>query len=186
MKKEDNRGFSLLELVITIAILAVLGGILIGITGNIGNYKLKQYTKVLDSFMKKTRTDAMAKKSICGICIYRKDDRFYVESYGEERTETGGVEYHAVETKELGKDAGIKIGISKKDGSREQFLKNNQKEDKDSYIRIKYATGTGAVANITIDSEAESKMDYTRITISKGENSQCIEINTATGRHVQN
>lgn len=185
MEKKKDGGFSLLELIVVIGILAVMGGILIGTIGNIGDYKIKQCTEILDSFMRKTRTEAMAKNNVSGFCIYQKGGRYYVESYVEEMAD-GAASYRAVETKELGSSSEVQIGISQKDGSDMQVLEENQGDVITSCVRVKYETGAGAIADITMDSDTESKMEYTKITISKGERSRCIEINTATGRHSQN
>ncbi len=186
MKKRKNGGFSLLELIVVIAILAVMGGILVGTVGNIGHYKVKQYTEILDSFMRKTRSNAMAKNNICGFCLYQKNGRYYVESYGENKNDEATIVYNTVEVKELGNSSGVEISIAKKDGSDKKVLADNTGDSVDSCIRVKYVTGTGAIDKITIDTNTDLDMDYTRITISKGENSQCIEINPVTGRHSQN
>lgn len=184
MKEKKNEGFSLLELIIVIAILGIMGGILIGTAGNISGYKIKQYTEILESFMKKVRTDAMAKNNICGVCIYQKDNHYYLESYGEETAADGTIKYQTVEVRELGSQAGVEISVSKKDGSQTQCLQNNQGDAIHSYIRVKYASGTGAVADIIVDNTSD--IDYTRFIISKGEHQQWIEINPVTGRITRN
>lgn len=184
--KKRNDGFSLVELIIVMTILAIMGGILVGSTGNIRAYKIKQYTEILDSFMKKTRTDAMAKNHISGFCIYEKNNRYYVESYGEVAAEGGATAYKTVEVREIGAESGIKISISKKDGTSPVFLENNEGDVLTSYIRVRYATGTGIITHIMVDTDSVSMIDATKITISKGDTSQCIEMNPATGRHSQN
>lgn len=184
MKGKKNGGFSLLEIIIVIAILTVMGGILLVTMGNIGRYKVQEYTEILDSFMKKTRTDALAKNNICGFCIYQKNECYYIESYGEKPVENGKIEYQTVNVRELGSKAGIEIGISKVDGLDNEILENNVGNNMSSYIRIKYEGGTGAIADIMVN--GVSKMDCQRITISKGEKQRWIEINPITGKHSKN
>lgn len=186
MTKRKNAGFSLVEMVIVVAILAIMGGILVGTTGMIGNYQVEKYTGMLESFMKKARTDAMAKNNICGFCVYQREGKYYIESYNEEAGASGTVQYKTVEVKELGSSSGIEITVSKSDGSNQSALTDNTGDILNSYLRVKFVTGTGAVDDIKMDSDTESKMDYTRITVSKGERSQCIEINPVTGRISQN
>lgn len=185
MEKKKNAGFSMLELIIVIGMLAILAGIVIGFSGNIGGFKVKQYAEIVDSFMRKTRTDAMAKNNVSGFCLYQKDNQYFIESYREKKSETGTMEYIAQEVRELGGNSGVQIEVSKSDQSGAKLLEDNG-EDITSCIRVRYATGTGAVEAITLDNSEELQMDYTRITFRKGDVSHWIEINPVTGKHTQN
>lgn len=184
MRERRNGGFSLLELVIVIAILGIMGGILIGTAGNISGYKIRQYTEILDNFMKKARTDAMAKSDVCGVCIYQRNHQYYLESYGEEAAADGTITYRTAEVRALKGQSGIELSVAKKDGSQKQPLQNNPGEAMDSYIRIKFDAGTGAVADIIVDDASD--MDYTRVVVSKGERRQWVEVNPVTGRITEN
>lgn len=185
MEKKKNAGFSMLELIIVIGMLAILAGIMVGFGGNITGFKVKQYTEITDSFMRKVRTDAMAKNNVSGFCLYQKDNRYFIESYSEKKSETGTVEYITQEVRELGKNSGVQIEVSKEDQSETQILEDNG-ENITSCIRVRYATGTGVVEAITLDDSEELKMDHTRITFRKGDGSHWIEINPVTGKHTQN
>lgn len=185
MEKRKNAGFSMLELIVVIGILAVLAGIVAGYGGNISGFKVKQYVEIADSFMRKTRTDAMAKNQVDGFCLYQRDNCYYIESYKEEKTAGGTVHYITQEVRELGEDSRIRIEVSKQDGSGIQILEDNG-EELTSCIRVRYATGTGAVEAITLNDSEDPEMDYTRITFCKGDVSHWIEINPVTGKHTQN
>ena len=95
------------------------------------------------------------------------------------------MEYIAQEVRELGGNSGVQIEVSKSDQSGAKLLEDNG-EDITSCIRVRYATGTGAVEAITLDNSEELQMDYTRITFRKGDVSYWIEINPVTGKHTQN
>ena len=56
MYKNKNGGFSLLELIVVIAIMAVLGGIVIGNSNYSKSAQVKKYTELTDGFMRKART----------------------------------------------------------------------------------------------------------------------------------
>ena len=61
MYKNKNGGFSLLELIVVIAIMAVLGGIVIGNSNYSKSAQVKKYTELTDGFMRKARTEIMKK-----------------------------------------------------------------------------------------------------------------------------
>lgn len=174
MKK--NKGFSLIELIVVIAILAILAGILIGATGTLGNRRLNKCTSLLDGFMKKARIDAMAQNDVCGLRIYEKDDIYYAETYGE-INKNGSIEYQVKDKQKLGNAKEIEVSISKKDMSDKIVLTG------DSYIRIQYARSSGAITNIKVGTGESSRLDLTVITLKRGDKTQCIEMIPATGKH---
>ena len=88
MYKNKNGGFSLLELIVVIAIMAVLGGIVIGNSNYSKSAQVKKYTELTDGFMRKARTEIMSKNTVSGVCLYEKEGCYYIESYKEK--ENGG------------------------------------------------------------------------------------------------
>lgn len=184
MYKNKNAGFSLLELIVVIAIMAVLGGIVIGNSNYIGNARLRKYTELTDSFMRKVRTEVMAKNTVNGVCLYESDGSYYIESYKEKKS-GGAVVFETVKKEKLGNTYGIEISVSKQDGSAKKELKDNPGGTLSTFIRIQYDGSTGAVSKIYVNTEDTSDLTYTKITLEKGENSKCIEINPATGKHHQ-
>ena len=83
MYKNKNGGFSLLELIVVIAIMAVLGGIVIGNSNYSKSAQVKKYTELTDGFMRKARTEIMSKNTVSGVCLYEKEGCYYIESYKE-------------------------------------------------------------------------------------------------------
>jgi len=173
---KENKGFSLIELIVVLAILAILAGILVGATGAVGNRKLNKYTSLLDEFMKKTRIDAMAQNDVCGLRIYEENDVYYVETYGE-INKNGSTEYKVKDKQKLGDVSDIEISIAKKDKTDKIILTN------ESYIKIQYARSSGAITGIKVGTEENGRLDRTVITLKRGERIQCIEMIPATGKH---
>lgn len=59
--KNDNRGLSLVEVIIVVSIVAILGGLIIGSTGVIGRYRAKECAKKTMSAINNTKIQAMSK-----------------------------------------------------------------------------------------------------------------------------
>ena len=78
MYKNKNGGFSLLELIVVIAIMAVLGGIVIGNSNYSKSAQVKKYTEMTDGFMRKARTEIMSKNTVSGVCLYEKEGCYYI------------------------------------------------------------------------------------------------------------
>ena len=174
MYKNKNGGFSLLELIVVIAIMAVLGGIVIGNSNYSKSAQVKKYTELTDGFMRKARTEIMSKNTVSGVCLYEKEGCYYIESY-KEKENGGTVTFETVKREKLGKP----------DGTGEKTLRDNAGDSLSTFIRIGYDRSTGAVSKFCVNTEDTSDLTYTKITFKKGENSKCIEINPATGKHQQ-
>ena len=184
MSKNKNGGFSLLELIVVIAIMAVLGGIVIGNSNYSKSAQVKKYTELTDGFMRKARTEIMSKNTVSGVCLYEKEGCYYIESY-KEKENGGTVTFETVKREKLGKPHGVEISAAKQDGTGEKTLRDNAGDSLSTFIRIGYDRSTGAVSKFCVNTEDISDLTYTKITFKKGENSKCIEINPATGKHQQ-
>lgn len=172
----ENKGFSLLELIVTIAVLAILGCVLIGTTGVVGKQKLHQCTVLLDGMMKKAKTDTLARNDVNGLNLYIKDKKYYAQIYGETNDGNGNVTYQEGEEQALGNASNIRIFVSNADGSnRAELTKTNN-------IRIQYARGTGAITAIKVGN-SQGDTNRTLITIQRGEEEECIQMIPATGKH---
>ena len=184
MYKNKNGGFSLLELIVVIAIMAVLGGIVIGNSNYSKSAQVKKYTELTDGFMRKARTEIMSKNTVSGVCLYEKEGCYYIES-DKEKENGGTVTFETVKREKLGKPHGVEISAAKQDGTGEKTLRDNAGDSLSTFIRIGYDRSTGAVSKFCVNTEDISDLTYTKITFKKGENSKCIEINPATGKHQQ-
>lgn len=174
---KNNRGFSLIELIVVIAIMAILAGMIIGYTGAVGSRRVNKCTSLMDGAMKKARVDTMTKSDTCGVRFYQEDGIYYADIVGEE-VKDGAVGYKTREKVNLGQAGDITITLFNASGTAKEVLADN---DKKSYILIKYARGTGAVTAIRTDSF--DRTDRTQIFIDGGEKTKCIEIVPETGKH---
>lgn len=85
--KKNNKGFSLVELIVIIAIMAVLVGGVVGYAGVYGSTKVKNCAKEIESRLSETKVCAMS-KSQAYITIYADDTGVYVTSVQGSVTET--------------------------------------------------------------------------------------------------
>ena len=77
-KKRDNRGLSLIELIVVVAILGILSVGSISYLGLLSNHSAKETSAKLKSAMTETRTEAMSKSS-ASLQIYEDDSEYYVK-----------------------------------------------------------------------------------------------------------
>lgn len=147
MYKNKNGGFSLLELIVVIAIMAVLGGIVIGNSNYSKSAQVKKYTELTDGFMRKARTEIMSKNTVSGVCLYEKEGCYYIESY-KEKENGGTVTFETVKQEKLGKPHGVEISAAKQDGTGEKTLRDNAGDSLSTFIRIGYDRSTGAVSKV--------------------------------------
>lgn len=74
----NNKGLSLVEVIVVVAIIAVVAGIVIFSVGSVGNTKLNGAVETLESELAKTRTTALTKESGAELRIKQKDGALYV------------------------------------------------------------------------------------------------------------
>ncbi len=81
MIKKDNRGLSLVELVIIIAIMAIMIGVLVGSLGYIGNSQARSLANAIKTSIGQTRIQTMGKNEAY-LYIYRgTDNKYYKETW---------------------------------------------------------------------------------------------------------
>lgn len=88
MKK--NEGFSLVELIVVIAILAVLGaGAVMGV-GMLGGWQVKECVSLLDGGLNETRTEALSKQTAYLTISCDENGSYYMEVTGKPKEKLAG------------------------------------------------------------------------------------------------
>lgn len=77
---KSNRGFSLVELIVVIALMAILTGVGVISVGMIGGFKATECSKNIESLLNKVRIDTMGKNSAY-VHIYQAADGSYYAEY---------------------------------------------------------------------------------------------------------
>ncbi len=75
-----NQGYSLVELIVVIAIMAVLTGTVTISVSAVGGFKAKECTKNIQSYINKTRVSTMGKNSVVLHLYKGADDAFYAQT----------------------------------------------------------------------------------------------------------
>lgn len=75
-----NEGFSLVELIVVIAILAILSTTAVMGVGMLGGWRMNQCISLLDGALAETRTDAMSKVSAYLVIYCDGSGNYYMES----------------------------------------------------------------------------------------------------------
>ena len=127
--KKNNKGFSLVELVVIIAIMAVLAGAIITYIGSLGTAQAKKCANGIVSGFSQTKVCAMSRSS-ASMVVYSNDDGVFLvtKQGGNERVEKIGnagtvVEYRTVRDSSAfspvgnSADAGVKIEFDRASGA---------------------------------------------------------------------
>ena len=77
--KKNNQGFSLVELIVVIALMAILVGGVLGYVGTYGSAKVKNCAKEIESHFSETKVCAMS-KSQAYMIVYADNTGVYVKS----------------------------------------------------------------------------------------------------------
>lgn len=88
-----NEGFSLVELIVVIAILAILSTAVVTGGGMLGGWRMNKCVSLVDSGLKETRTEALAKQNIYFTlsCDEKGDYWIQVTGHPEEKVAGNGI-----------------------------------------------------------------------------------------------
>lgn len=184
---KSEKGFSLVELLVTIAVIAILSTGVIVMVGMNSGWKVNKAHKILDSTLNKTMVYAMSKGNVVGVVVYELNETYYATMISS--SGSGAVNYALTEDKivdkvELGK-APISLTIRYKANgaaTEQSYTLTNQTSESNmtSVAEFLFDRSTGAIKDVKI-----SGMDshYTGIDVSDGTKTRKIKIYAATGRH---
>lgn len=75
--KNDRRGFSLVELIITMGIMSIVAVVTVGAAGYLNAGKTKKASAKLNSKLAYIQTETMTKEGCCYLYLYKKPDGVY-------------------------------------------------------------------------------------------------------------
>lgn len=158
-KKNNNRGFSLVELIVVVAIGAILIGASILSIASISGTAVKQCARNIESILNKTRVTTMGKDTAV-IELYKNgsDGAYYYEV-----TVTNGKGETTAETKKIGR-SNLEIRYS-------TTFNNASKLDVSNPIKIEFDRSSGA-----------EKTDISKIWVKHGSTEKTITIYKETGK----
>ena len=106
---KDNRGITLVEIIVAVAIIAILAGGAMLSTGAITTWQLNNGAKSFEMFYSKSRLQAMAKEDIGGMIVYQKDGKV---TFGMTSKEEMNLSAFDVNQKEVSIPSGTSITLT--------------------------------------------------------------------------
>lgn len=159
--KKNNKGFSLVELIVIIAIMAVLVGGVASYIGSLGNAKARKCAKELQSHIAETKVCAMS-RSNASMTVYADDTGVYIDTVQGSSTETIKIA-----------DKGVKVSYRNSRGST-------------TYIQVGTTAADGLTLNFDRASGACKKMadgNYCYgFLVEAGSSTYTVELEPLTGK----
>lgn len=185
---KDNKGFSMVELIVVIAVMAILVISAVSLTGAQSGWKVNRAAEMMDSAMNRTMTQAMSKGGTPSLLIYELNGTYYAV-LASDSCKTGVSTYAVTEDKvlqryELGR-APMRITFSYTGTMGETvpsvtLADQSSEGNLTSVAELTFERTTGAIKKVTVGGV---ECYYTGVSISLNGRAADIEIHSATGRH---
>lgn len=173
MKKKDNRGMSLVEIIIVIALISVITGIVGYGISLIGNKPVEECAKKVEMALNQNRINSMGKLS-AWLEFYMEDGCLMVK---ECFNNTNDASQTQTTTTPIGAK-GVYMSITYDAGSSHDI---NESVTEDSALRVAFARDSGAVKAFEIK-EGGLEQKCKQIKIYKGSYEKIITLDLVTGR----
>ncbi len=184
-----NKGISLVELLVTISIIAIATIGVIRVSNVHLGWSVNKCSKLIDSALNKTMTQAMSKENVKGILLYQEDGVYYGTLISRS-CRTGAGTYtledaDIVERIELGRQpVTIKVILKETGGTNEKEIELTNQDSHTNMTgaaQFLYDKGSGAIYPVAIGGIDYS---YTGIIVDCQGKTQELVIFPATGRHI--
>ena len=175
--KKDNKGFSMVEMIIVIAIVGILAGTVVVLSGHIKYGNTKKVAAAIDTSISKLQAYAMSKSGKQYMYIYQSGGDYYTAKLTDNLT--------SFDASKLNDTNGTKIA----NGSVEIFV-NSESGDKisgHSFIKLAYDKSGIFDANATkavIESGGASGESEINTIVVKGGSTFTIKLIKSTGKHI--
>ncbi|MEG1848278.1 MAG: prepilin-type N-terminal cleavage/methylation domain-containing protein [Lachnospiraceae bacterium] len=175
---KQNKGFSLVEIIIVITIMTVLAGLMSVSVSLIFGLDAKKCAKQLEGYLNLAKTNALSKDAE-ELRIYRGSDQQYyvdfVEYYYTGEVTNPTLTSKVIQTELIGKDT-VTITYTLTSGSTGQI-------DVGKSITIGFHRSTGAFQAVKIN-DTQTAAYCTALTIARGTKQYTIEMIPETGKHI--
>lgn len=125
--RNNQKGMTLVEIIIVIALIGILAGSSVVLIGHIGYANTKKTVESIDVSLDKLQSTAMSKKEKQYLYIYKRDDGYYMKQLSEKLDVLDSTKLDGNGTKISGKDTEIHIDSP-----------SGTIVESDTIIRIKY------------------------------------------------
>lgn len=174
--RRDQKGFSLIEVIIVIAMIGIFAGISVSMMGHIRYADTKKTVESVSSALEKQRINTMSKAGTPYLYIYKLSDGYYMKQVSDRSDNCITTFDSSVFTSDGLKIAGnnAEIYIDSETGT---------KVDSTSFIRIAFTkNGVFETAKVS-ETDSTERTNVSRIVI-KGSGSYTITLVKATGKHI--
>jgi prepilin-type N-terminal cleavage/methylation domain-containing protein len=170
---KDKRGFSLVELIIVMGIMAVFAGGIAGAIGYINQGKTKKAAATLNSKLTAIQQSNMTLKGATYLYLYKDGSEVYMVTSKTNYTDRDSLKTYVASNGGQTKLCSSKVDVSGSDGSSTGTLSD------DNMIRISYSKGTGAYTYCDMGSDS---VFYNTIKL-EGTETFTVKLVKNTGKH---
>lgn len=175
--KNKNAGFSLIELIVVIAVMVVVVGIGATWIGNLSGYRARECNSKIQSTLTGTKVKALSKQRNTGEAYWElyqdsSDHKFYVKTYYP-NYESGVADEEVVK---VGKTSNLSVKYTDKNGEHDV--------DASNHLKLCYDRSTGAIYvmdGATVKNGSDDLL-ISKITVSVGSRSYSTDIVSKTGK----
>ncbi len=168
--KTNQKGMSLIEIIIVIALVGILAGTSVTLIGHVHYANTKKTVESMDSALDKLQVNSMSKQDKTYLYIYKLSDGYYMKQLTDVITTFDGTKFDSNGTKLSG-------------NSTQVYLESESGTlvDGNVFIRISYKK-SGVFDKETITGSTELGTNVDKIVV-KGNGTYTITLVGATGKH---